>query len=173
MAGIELIDSVALTSDVASVTFSDIPDTYGSLRILCNVKSAWGGGFYDSFDWLWLQVNTTTQSCYSIDGITPSGNGANTGWFQLNNIAHNGSLAQSFAACEIDLHGYNNTSMGCGGISQGGTLGYSGGGGYVVINDDIVYSMLTDRAKITSISLKCRLGNTKSGSRFDLYGLTI
>lgn len=172
MPGIEPIDSILLTSDAASVTFSNIPDRYGSLRIIYSVKSAFGGGFYDSFDWLWMQINSVTDTCYSIDGISPSGNGTNAGWFQLNAIAHSGAASQMFAAGEIDLHGHNNTAVGTYGMTLGGAQGYASGSGYSMQSESVIYSLLSTRPIVTSLSFKCRLGNMKSGSRIDIYGLT-
>lgn len=174
--GLQLLDSVSLSSDASTVEFSGISQVYGSLV----VRGVWATT---------SNVNPYTGAKYTFNNVTNSY--SNEGFYIIGSLPNYGTYAiggtgQSYAfnsgynlsgdtdrwTCfKYAIYDYANTSYFKNAyIEEGNFAGlniYSAGYQYLAQ----MTSQLQTTSAITSVQFACVAGNIKSGSRFYLYGL--
>ena len=157
------IASQTLSSAAASVTFSNIPQTYTDLVLVCNIAQV------ASNNSLRIRCNSDTGSNYSYTQV--QGNGSSRVSGRDSNLT-SGLVAETTASTSLDLaviahiQNYSN-------ITTYKTL--IGRGNRVSSLVDATVSLWRSTAAITTIALSMGSGfptnNFSSGSTFNLYGI--
>lgn len=171
MAGINILQSVVLTSPASSVTLSDIPDTYAHLMVKFYVASTWGGGFYDSYDALYFRFNSIATNYNTIfyDDHFAYGAGGQ-GSFKVTNVPH-ANFTYAFSGGELLISQYANSNVGSFVQAHSGAVGRNLQSQNQVTATRYTTSQLATRQVVTSINFFVGQANIATGSRFDLYGL--
>jgi hypothetical protein len=165
----EPIETQTLGSDVATVTFSSIPQTYTDLVLVTNLKHSFAGSVAVRID-ACLQFNSDTASNYSTTYM--QGNGTSASSSRLSSqtgiaIISSMASATSFLPSTLNIFNYTNATT-------YKTVLIRGGNG-----DDTNYgaSMFgglwrATPAAITTIDFKATSTYVwKTGSTFTLYGI--
>lgn len=176
----DLLETTILSSDAASITFSNLVSTYGSdykhLQIRSVARDSTGTS--DGIGSLHLTFNGDTASNYaghrtevaSINqGIVSTGQ-TSTAEIDLVITARNGSgTSDNFVAGIIDIldpfSTSKNTTVRC--FSGGSLIGYDTSDGAVSFRSGAYFQT----SAIDSINLESPLSDTQAGSRFSLYGI--
>jgi hypothetical protein len=158
-----LIASTTLASDTSSISFSSIPGTYKTLRLLWVLKTSATGGATDTAK---IQVNGDTASNYSSFG---AGQVSSQSYVELPVNCQAASTTQ-FAAGETYIFSYADTT----GTPRKNILSLS------IYNSSITTNIgwygvsggqWTGTSAITSIQLTPIIGpNWKTGSTIQMYG---
>lgn len=155
--------------NATNVTFSNIPQTFSHLQLRVFGRTAFAAS-----DWeLWIQLNGDGGANYTYhlvfgDGASPASAG-----FTAQNFARIGSLtganatANVFGVSVCDILDYTNTNKNKTVRALGGR-DVNGTG-----NVGLWSSVWLNTAAITSITLGTANSNFASGSRADLYGITV
>jgi hypothetical protein len=157
------IASQTLSSAAASVTFSNIPQTYTDLVLVCNIAQV------ASNNSLRIRYNSDTGSNYSYTQLQGDGSSAVSG--RDSNLT-SGLVAETTASTSLDLaviahiQNYSNTTT---------YKTLIGRGNRVSSLVDATASLWRSTAAITTIDLAMGSGfpanNFSSGSTFNLYGI--
>jgi hypothetical protein len=166
MATYKPLQSISLTSDTTTVTFSGIPQDYTDLEIVISARCSHTGNsnFY-------YRVNGDTSSSYSVTRLQANGSTVVSNRGSSNTVGYIGytdaadSSAGLFGNTKIYINSYSNSTTNKTLISKGATPG-AGGYAAAVVN---LYRGST--SPITSISFTPDAGNWVAGSTFDLYGI--
>lgn len=166
-----LIASNTLTGSTASVTFSNIPQTYTDLILRASVRTdasaVWGdvatrptSGTTNDFSWTYLLGNGATAS----SSKTASGSDAQF----ANNYTANGNTATSNSFGSLEMYIPNYTSSSAKPISVFGVTETNATTAYIIL-----YAELFNRTNaITSLFMfPNQSSNFLTGSSFFLYGL--
>jgi hypothetical protein len=167
----ESIQTFALASNTATVTFSSIPSTYKHLQLRYRGRSTTTGTAVG--DDLYIRFNSDTGSNYAFhqllgEGSSPSAGGSATQTYiqAANALPRNGVTANVFGVGIFDLHDYasttkNKTSRMFYGTDVNGTEGkvYLSSG------------LWMNTAAVNTITLSPQSNLFLSGSTFSLYGI--
>ncbi len=169
----EPIATTLLGSSAASVTFSNIPQTYKHLQLrgIARDSRATYGNSGPSF-----QFNGDTGANYSWHGMQGDGgsatarNGTTQNQMYGNAMAGNGAPANTYGAFIIDILDYSNvykfkTMRMLDGVDLNGTV--AGFGGII----ELMSGLWMNTAGITSITMAPSNPNWLTNSRFSLYGI--
>lgn len=165
----EPIASQTLSTNTATVTFSDLPGTYTDLRIIVSAKTSDA-----SSQVLAMRLNGNTGTNYSNTRLY--GNGSTVSSDRFSNATRidvgymsnsSGDRSHSF----IDIMSYANTNVFKTVLnaweSQGATPG--GGAGTQFVLRQV--GLFRSTGAITSVSFAFDAGNIVSGSTFSLFGV--
>jgi hypothetical protein len=163
----ELIETVILTSNQASVTFSNLGN-YSSVYKHLQIRSLARNTRAETADGLYINLNASTTG-YANHSLVGNGSAvsssAETSQAQMTlaSITSANSAANNFAASVIDLlDAYsttkNKTLRGFSGLTDRNLVQLNSG-------------LWNNTASVTSIKLQSFAGNLVTGSRFSLYGI--
>jgi hypothetical protein len=164
------IASQTLGSSAASVTFSNIPQTYTDLMVRISARS-------DNAtvnDAAYFRLNAVSSTTYSETDLSGTGSSAipertsnnNYGGYSLRGVNGGGSTASTFGNGELYIPNYT--------VSTNKPMGFFGANETNATNIDMTIGAVLWRntAAITSIVFTCRsFSNFVSGSTFYLYGI--
>ena len=170
--GFTQIAQHTLASAAPSVTFSGIPNTFTSLKLVINARSTDAA----TQDNMIIQFNAdTTAADYIFQVLFPNGAGTPGGGQGTNGviaaIAAASALASVFSGVEIIIPGYAGTTWLKTALSQAGALA---GASFAAASGFLLYAGVTwnNTAAISSITLALATGpDFAAGSQFTLYGL--
>lgn len=161
------IQSTTLSSNQASVTFSDIPQTYTDLVIRGSIRSNRASSLVDTINYN-FNSSTANFSNTKMEGTGAASNGVRNQTNSSLIVATASSVAaNTFTSFEIYLPNYaGSTNKPFGSFfayEDNATIAYVGA----------VASLRSNTAAITSITLGLVTGpNFVSGSSFHLYGIS-
>jgi hypothetical protein len=160
------IQTYTLSATTASVTFSNIPQNYTDLKIVCSTRTDYAG-FLD----LNMYLNGNASSGYSWrrlngdGGSTTSTNSTSAGVIPSPTLGTT-ATANTFASTEIYIPNYTSTtskSVSIDGVTENNaTTSYQ----------TITAGLSTLSTAITSVSFGLGAGSFVSGSTFTLYGIS-
>ena len=167
---IELIESITLSSDTATVTFSNIPQDYDDLNVLISARSSSGNAPGGSADIIKMSMNSTAMSSvrylWGLGSNSPS-NGSATSPTGVGHLTDPNCTSNTFASVDIIIPNYtssNNKSISSTGVSE-----HNGSIVPMAVWSGL-YSGLTN--SISSITFTTNnSANFVSGSTFELYGI--
>lgn len=170
----KLIASSALTTSAASVTFSNIPQSYTDLIVRFSLRSSTGTFSAD----LNGQLNGSSASEYSTTQLSTFGGApqstklsSRTVFEAQNDVQPSGSTANTFGSGEIYITNYagsTNKQFSHFINSADNGASFIGGGGYA--NVSTLAHLWRNTSAITSLVLSSG-NNFASGSTFYLYGI--
>ena len=157
------IASITLSNAQSSVTFSEIPQTYTNLILVCNVQLSSSGQS------MLYQFNGDTATNYSLTIL--KGNGTSATSTRRSNINYQLAAgwdaglptSSSFATGIVNIQNYSNATTNKTSIARGSNA--AGGDVTATVN------LWRNTAAITSITVYTGVGNLASGSTFNLYGV--
>jgi hypothetical protein len=154
----DIISTQTLTSNVASVTFSSIVQTYTDLILVSSQKKSASNGGYIA-----LRYNSDTANNYSATYFYGDGSATASGRNTSDTVARvgNGSTA-NFESTITSIQNYANTTTYKTSLSRTNVTSI-----YVVT----YCSSWRSTAAITSINILPDSGDFVSGSTFSLYGI--
>lgn len=164
-----LISRTTLTGTAASVTFSSIPQTYQTLKLVVSARSS------DATSSMGARINTDAGNNYSYrraygnGSSAVSGNGSSQSTLYVGDYNGNGETSNTFASVAIDIPNYFASSQKAMSVDwvteNNATLAYAG----------IAASLWSNTSGVSSLSLTQFGGaaaNFIAGSTFSLYGLS-
>lgn len=165
-----LISKQTLGSDTGTVTFSNIPQTYTDLYLVCAARTDRA----DNGDAILLQFNGNTGNNYSTRSLYGTGTTAvSASWSNVTGIylvqaaCANSNPANTFGNSETYIPNYMGSTNKS--VSHSGTSEINSANGYMSVDAGI----WSNTAAITSLLLKPFNGtNFKTGSTFYLYAVT-
>ena len=166
MATYKPLQSIQLTTDTTTVTFSGIPQDYTDLEIVISARCS-----HSSNSNFYYRVNGDTSSSYSVTRLQGNGSTAVSNRGSSNTVGYIGytdaadSSSSIFGNTKIYVNNYSNSTNYKTLISKGATPGTSG---YAAA---FVNLYRGSTSPITSISFTPDAGNWVAGSTFDLYGI--
>jgi hypothetical protein len=111
----EPIASITLNATTASVTFTNIPQTYTDLILTCSLRSSAGSG-----DILKVRMNGSSSTVYSMTNIGGAGTsayasrtttgGVHGSYLLIQDINADNHTASTFAPVELYIPNYTDTS---------------------------------------------------------------
>ena len=166
MATYKPIQSLTLTADTTTVTFSGIDQNYTDLEIVVNARgsAADNGNFY-------YRINGDATSSYTVIRLQGGGSSAVSNKGTANTVGYIGyvdganTTSGIFSNTKIYVNNYSSSSTYKTLISKGVTPGTNGYAAYFVNG----YAGST--SAVTSISFTPDSGNWIAGSTFSLYGI--
>jgi hypothetical protein len=165
-----LIQTQTLTSNQATVVFSDIPANYQNLMLGISARTNRAGA---AIEVLYARMNTDTASNTNYSSIrliaaTPNAPGTDNAPYFGPAGTTDGSVSNEYGNSVLTLINYTNTSFPKLGISQN----WSDSGGSTTSYYWSQHSKWANNAAINRIELFPETGgNIYSGSMFSLYGL--
>lgn len=161
-----LIARQTLSSSTATVTFSNIPQTYQHLQIRGIGKSASAGEYF-----AFIRINGDSGTNYASHELVGNGSAASANGTASNNNAGGMRVAQSteanvFGALIADFHDYTSTTKNKTIRTFTGADGNVSNTNYRVM---LASGLWINTNAITSISIT-QSGNFASGTTFALYG---
>lgn len=169
----DLIASTNVTTATATITFSNIPQTYSHLQIRASVRTDNNSLNYSS---LYMAPNGVVSASYTVhqfytdgaSGPSASGRGAGSDYnWMIQNTAGNTAPTYHFGSALIDLYNYTNTNHYKTMRSMGGVDTTTPGNGWVFWNSG---TYTADTNAITSLTFACD-GNFGQYSNVSLYGI--
>ena len=162
----EPIASQTLSSDTASVTFSDIPGTYTDLIIAAYIKHSFGTTGDVAFEG--LQFNSDTGTNYSRTGLYGNGSSAVSDRLSSANgitlVGTRGSNSD-FGVSLIQVMSYSNTNV-------NKTVLYANASSGTSVPAYRNVGLWRSTAAITSVTITATGAFTiKAGSTFSVYGI--
>tara|TARA_R100001244_G_scaffold58606_1_gene49490 strand:+ start:639 stop:1160 length:522 start_codon:yes stop_codon:yes gene_type:complete len=167
---VDVIETVTLTGDVASVTFSGIPATFEHLQVRCATRAAGAAAGMAFF----IEFNGSAGTAYSTHGMA----GATSAIYGLRltgeakisvfNGTHGTSVdASELAPLILDVMDYKNTNK-----NTTVQLLY-GSAVTLTANERVTFGsgLWDSTAAITSIKFTPSSGDLVTGSTFTLYGI--
>ena len=160
--GWQLIESQSLSSSAASVTFSNIPQTYKSIKILVSVRG----------------TADTANSRVTFNGSTANvsdrvlfGNGLVGGSFSDASILYSlqnrsTSTTNTFANFEVTVPNYSSTTQ-----NKAVSIDAVDENNGSAANQYLVAGLFSSTSAVTSATVSPNSGNFDFGSTFTLYGL--
>ena len=164
--GWQLIESQSLSASAASVTFSNIPQTYKSLKLLVSARTE----IADNADYASVKPNNTTsnQTWRQLTGngsAAASSNG--TGVFGLLRTTGSTTTSNTFGNSLLELPNYSSTTANK--PASGDGVGENNATATFM---NLSASLWSDTTAITSLVIAPGGGtNFVFGSTFQLYGL--
>jgi hypothetical protein len=166
MATYKPLQSISLTSDTTTVTFSGIPQDYTDLEVVISARcsNSSNANFY-------YRVNGDSSSAYSVTRLQGNGSTVVSNRGSSNTVGYIGytdaadSSSSIFGVTKIYINSYSNSTTNKTLISRTGTPGTSG------TTASFVNLYRGSTSPITSISFTPDAGNWVAGSTFDLYGI--
>lgn len=159
-----LIASVTLAADAATVTFSNIPQSYRHLRLMAAIRSSLAAGTDDvalringdavSGNYFWKRLIGGTGTAVSAD------TGTGVASMVVGKCAADSNTAAEFSGLVVDLPGYSTAKF------QNVTAQSSETNDYVVLGSGAHYVA----GPTTSVTLFVANGNVRAGSLLSLYG---
>jgi len=170
----QLIESVTLGSNTASINFSSIPSTYTHLELLIQARST----HTSANDFVLLRYNgNSTAGAYAYSSLqvlsgyltTENGSINSASFTGFCSISGDGNQSNIFGISRIVIPEYKNTSVAKTGFAVGNSAYGTGFESSITLQG--LYWNST--AAISSIALILNSGtNFKTGSTFQLYGFT-
>jgi hypothetical protein len=166
MATYKPLQSIQLTSDTTTVTFSGIPQDYTDLEVVISARCS-----HSSNANFYYRVNGDASSSYSVTRFQGNGTSAVSNRGSSNTVGYIGytdaadSSTGIFGNTKIYINNYSNSTTFKTLVSKTVTPGTSG--------TSAAFSNLYrgSTSPITSISFTPDAGNWVAGSTFDLYGI--
>ena len=159
------IASTTLGSAAASVTFSSIAGTYTDLVLVISGRSTRAS----TDDSLYIQFNSDTGSNYSYTELAGNGTAASSGRASSQtqirpstNMDAASQTAGTFTPVIISINNYSNTT------TNKTTLSRSNMAAKEV---SAVVGLWRSTAAISTILIKCAVGNLDTGTTANLYGI--
>jgi hypothetical protein len=165
------IGTQTATSDVASITFSNIPQGYTDLQLIANVRGA---------THLYCRINENSSTIYSLTGIYFRRNGANSAdesgserntgqsYLKLTPFTYLPNASLTFGTINANFMSYSNSSIFKTVLSNAGGE-QVGAGAYTGVEQSV--NIWRSTSPITSLTFTIQSGNILSGSTFTLYGI--
>jgi hypothetical protein len=166
MATYKPLQSISLTSDTTTVTFSGIPQDYTDLEVVISARCS-----HSSNCNFYYRVNGDTSSSYSVTRFQGNGSTAVSNRGSSNTVGYIGyadaadSSSSIFGVTKIYVNNYSNSTTYKTLLSKGATPGTSG---YAAAFANLYRG---STSPITSISFTPDAGNWVAGSTFSLYGI--
>ena len=168
----EQIATTTLTEAAASITFSNIPQTYKHLKLFGRMRT----DREDSSDSVHMIFNSSSVAAYYLQSISAygttldsSGSGADVK-FSLYRAPSSTAPANSFSANELTIYDYADTTYFKRVISQAGRHHSDSGSSSTVIA--FRWGIWSNTAAITAITFSPSTGpNFAIGSSYTLYGI--
>jgi len=167
MATYELIETITLGSNAASVTFSDIPQTYTDLKILISVRSTYAS----TSGILWLRFNGDSGTNYPFrrlegSGSAVSSNGTTAGQIGIGRTTGSTATANTFSNTEVYIPNYTGSTY----KSVSSTAASENNA--VAAQITATAGLWNNTSAITSLSvLDGESSNLVTNSSFSLYGI--
>lgn len=164
---LKLIKTTVLDAAAASVTISNIPQEFKSLKLVVSARSSRGAGNLE--DGFGVSYNgTTTNYSYKIlagDGASTSS--ASTAYEQVwsGRIPASGATASVFGNLEVTIPNYSGSSNKATSINS--VTENNATNAYQVLEAQL----WSNSAAVTSVVLSALNGNLVAGSTFYLYGI--
>lgn len=163
----ESIETFALGSDTASVTFSSIPSTYKHLQIRINAR-----GTRAAVDCRpRIRLNSDTGSNYSQHNLIGSGasvsaaGAASQTYLDARDVTGNTAAANIFGSLIMDIHDYSSTTINK--TARGITGNDRNGSGTIALWSGV----WLNTSAISTILIYPESNNWLTGSVFSLYGI--
>lgn len=163
--------SQTLTSDSASIIFTNIPQTFTDLKIVISARHTNNG----AQDNIYFRFNQDSSALYSDKGFYHASTGifgySTTSAGQALMIASNGdtSLANTFSNVEIYVSQYRNTSIFKSFLVDGASL--NNAVTYEAKRRTVQSGIYRSTNAITSVTLGGWAGSLKAGTRAIIYGI--
>jgi hypothetical protein len=161
----EPIATTTLGSAASSVTFSSISSSYTDLVLIISGRSTRAS----TDDSLYIQFNSDTATNYSYTELAGNGTAASSGRASSQtqirpstNMDAASQAAGTFTPVIISMNNYSNTT------TYKTTLSRSNMAAKEV---SAVVGLWRSTAAISTILIKCAVGNLDTGSTFTLYGI--
>jgi hypothetical protein len=155
------IASTTLGSASSSYTFSNIPQGYTDLRLVCTAQNT-SANFY-------MEINADTGANYSMTYLDGDGSSALSGRFSgltvgalVGRSATFPDTTNVFGTCLIDVMNYANTTTYKTVLSRYGNAG---------VNTAVAVNLWRSTSAITQLKLVAFASNFRTGSTFTLYGI--
>lgn len=161
-----LISRTTLTTSAASVTFSSIPQTYQTLKLVVSIRTSGSestGNAYASVSFNGSSANFTRRSLYGNG--TSLTVGSATGTTSIATADSSVNVANTFSNVEITIPNYfgsTNKSFSDDGVNEDNATNAS---------QIFAANLLSNTAAITSITLT-GVSNLVANSTFSLYGVS-
>ena len=166
MATYELIETITLGSDAASITFASIPQTFTDLKMVCSARLA-GTGVPS----VRIRFNSDSGTNYSYTYIEGSGSSVSSGKstgntnIQIGNLNTSSSTANTFTSIEVYVFNYSSASLkstsSISAMETNATTAY--------INP--IAGLWNSTSAITAIEIIYPGSNFVTNSSFSLYGI--
>jgi hypothetical protein len=166
MATYNPLQSITLTSNASSVTFSGISQDYTDLVLVSQTQQVTSG------EDLAIRFNNDSTSVYSRTYICGDGSTAHSGRSTGQSyiiLDHHGTppTSTSFGSSIVNIPNYSNTTLNKTVLNRNGSIDSSPA---VATVSNV--GLWRSQAAITSITVLCtNSSNLKAGSTFDLYGI--
>ncbi len=165
-----LIEGKTLGSNTASVTFSDIPNTYTDLKIIASPRNSSGGGNIQLKFGTSGGISSTGYSSKYLYGSgtgTPgSGSGGTSTSMTISSLENSSDTANTFSACELYIPNYKSSNVksvsAINATENNATTAYA----------ETWAGLWTDTGSITTIEFTTSTGSFAAGSTFYLYGIS-
>jgi hypothetical protein len=160
------LQSITLTSNASSVTFSGIPQDYTDLVLVSQTQQVTSG------EDLAIRFNNDSTSIYSRTYICGDGSTAHSGRSTSQTyviLDHHGTppTSTSFGSSIVNIPNYSNTTLNKTVLNRNGSIDSSPA---VATVSNV--GLWRSTSAITSITVLCtNSSNLKAGSTFDLYGI--
>jgi hypothetical protein len=172
-AAYELIETISVGTAVASVSFSNLTSSYGTIYQHLQIRGTGRDSTANPYGAFALRFNSDSGSNYARHGLVGDGSsvssGAGTSKTSIEGImqpAGDTAAANVFGAFVIDILDPFETSKNTTARGLTGRAGVSGA------NEIRLQSgVWLNTASITDITIVGQLGNIMIGSRFSLYGM--
>ena len=162
----ELIDSVVLGSDTATVTFSSIPGTFDDLHVVASARTNRASNTWaDTRIRFNGAANDTNLSGRYLQGTGSAASSGTTAYAWLGDVTASTATANTFASLEIYIpnHGGGTNK------SYSSTCAHETNSSTAYLA--VVAGLWSDTSAITSLTL-VPVGSFVTGSSFYLYGIT-
>ena len=162
----ELIASQTLGSDAATVTFSSIPGTFDDLVFVYSVRTTTavvGENIKARFNGAGSDTN---HSARRLSGNGSTAASSTQAYLLIGTASGSSSTADSFGSGEMYIPNYaggSNKSCSMTSVQETNAIGAS---------IYVLAGLWSDTSAITDIEILPVTGNLKTGSTFDLYGIT-
>jgi len=166
MATYKPLQSITLTSNASSVTFSGIPQDYTDLMLVSQTQQVTSG------EDLAIRFNNDSTSIYSRTYICGDGSTAHSGRSTSQTyiiLDHHGTppTSTSFGSSIVNIPNYSNATLNKTVLNRNGSIDSSPA---VATVSNV--GLWRSTSAITSITVLCtNSSNLKAGSTFDLYGI--
>lgn len=167
--GWQLIESQTLQASAASVTFSNIPQTYKSLKLLVSARSDLSANYHNFFS-VEFNGSATGISQRKLEGYGGGTVGSNSNTTNTGTVPAAGATTLTFGNYEITIPNYSSTTSNK--VTSTDLVTENNASGTYSADAWLQAGLWANNAAITSIALIVQnSANFVFGSTFTLYGL--